>query len=522
MPGVGQFAAVYLRVSTDHQRHSLLNQSRALNEYARRTGCTIVKRYVDEGKSGLNLNSRPALKRLLADMFDSTRKFDTVLVYNVSRWGRFQDLDEASHYEFLCQTAGIQLRYCEEDFPNDGCPANFVFKTIRRALAAEYSRHLSEEIFAAQRRGALLGYKMGGSVEFGLGRSLVSPRGQQILALGSGDRKILKDQRVIHILGPKKQVECVRQIFNHALRGKSVSWIVDQLNQRQIRWLSGKQWTTKRVRNVLGNELFAGYAAWGRTSRKLKGCVKRIPTSHWAIADNVLPPLVSKHQFDKVQTLIRPVRTMSNDLFLERLRKLLTRTGRLSGPIIDKSRQVPSRSAYIKRFGSLARAYTLIGYDPPGDKVDWILSGQRGIDFRNKLVEQISSQFPERMTKVKQARSGNLCPILLLDQAVRISVRICRQITIQQNTKWTLKRNIASRADLSLLCLLTECGSQVAAYYLYPHFNSRNSIRFVLGGSFLSRGCKLEKIRLLPEAVHKFLLSGKGFALIHDSETIAK
>jgi hypothetical protein len=27
----------------------------------------------------------------------------------VGRWGRFQDSDEAAHYEFLCKMSGIQL-----------------------------------------------------------------------------------------------------------------------------------------------------------------------------------------------------------------------------------------------------------------------------------------------------------------------------------------------------------------------------------------------------------------------------
>jgi DNA invertase Pin-like site-specific DNA recombinase len=38
-----------------------------------------------------------------------------VLVYDVSRWGRFQDIDESAHYEFVCKQAGIKVAYCAED-----------------------------------------------------------------------------------------------------------------------------------------------------------------------------------------------------------------------------------------------------------------------------------------------------------------------------------------------------------------------------------------------------------------------
>lgn len=67
-----------------------------------------------------------------------------ILVYDVSRWGRFQDADESAHYEYICKRAGIQVAYCAEQFENDGSPVSTIVKSLKRAMASEYSRERSE------------------------------------------------------------------------------------------------------------------------------------------------------------------------------------------------------------------------------------------------------------------------------------------------------------------------------------------------------------------------------------------
>ena len=57
--------------------------------------------HADEGKSGLSLDGRDALKRLIDDVQYGRTDFTTILVYDVSRWGRFQDTDESAYYEYI-------------------------------------------------------------------------------------------------------------------------------------------------------------------------------------------------------------------------------------------------------------------------------------------------------------------------------------------------------------------------------------------------------------------------------------
>lgn len=84
-------AAQYVRMSTDHQKYSTENQADVLQRYANARGMEIVRTYADEGKSGLRLDGRDALKKLIDDVQTGKADFSTILVYDIGRWGRFQD-----------------------------------------------------------------------------------------------------------------------------------------------------------------------------------------------------------------------------------------------------------------------------------------------------------------------------------------------------------------------------------------------------------------------------------------------
>src|SRR5687767_11484857 len=78
-------AAQYVRMSTEHQQYSTENQADVIREYATRRGFEIVRTYADDGKSGLRIEGREALKRLLDDVQNHRADFKTILVYDVSR-----------------------------------------------------------------------------------------------------------------------------------------------------------------------------------------------------------------------------------------------------------------------------------------------------------------------------------------------------------------------------------------------------------------------------------------------------
>lgn len=206
-------AAEYVRMSTEHQQYSTENQADILRSYAAARGIEIVRTYADEGRSGLRIDGRDALKALISDVESGRADFQIILVYDVSRWGRFQDADESAYYEYICKRAGIAVHYCAEQFENDGSPVSTIVKGVKRAMAGEYSRELSSKVFIGQCRLIELGFRQGGPPGLGLRRMLIDQSGKQKAVLARGEQKSLQTDRVVLTLGPDAEIDVVRRVY---------------------------------------------------------------------------------------------------------------------------------------------------------------------------------------------------------------------------------------------------------------------------------------------------------------------
>jgi DNA invertase Pin-like site-specific DNA recombinase len=216
-------AAQYLRMSTEHQQYSLDNQAEIIKQYATLHGFEVVRSYVDAGKSGLVLKHREGLARLLKDVVGEPQPYKVILVYDISRWGRFQDTDESAHYEFMCKSAGTPVYYCAETFVNNSEMPNVVMKALKRVMAAEYSRELSCKVYQGERKLNEIGFRTGGTAGYGLRRMLCSLDGTPKQILESGERKSIVTDRVKLVLGPAEEVACVREIYRMAPKKERLS-----------------------------------------------------------------------------------------------------------------------------------------------------------------------------------------------------------------------------------------------------------------------------------------------------------
>lgn len=271
-------AAEYVRMSTEHQQYSTENQADKIREYAARRGIEIVRTYADEGKSGLRIDGRQALQRLIHDVESGQADFRVILVYDVSRWGRFQDADESAYYEYICRREGIQVAYCAEQFENDGSPVSTIVKGVKRAMAGEYSRELSAKVFAGQCRLIELGFRQGGPAGYGLRRTLVDVHGAVKTELSRGEHKSLQTDRVILTPGPDEEVQIVNQIYRWFIDDDLVeSEIAGRLNGMRVRTDLGREWTRATVHEVLTNEKYLGHTPAGRFG-STQVCR---PTSRW-------------------------------------------------------------------------------------------------------------------------------------------------------------------------------------------------------------------------------------------------
>jgi DNA invertase Pin-like site-specific DNA recombinase len=221
-------AAQYIRMSTEHQQYSTTNQQDVIQDYADSRGFEVIRTFADEGKSGLCIAGRDSLRQLIEDAQSSKVDFSAILVYDISRWGRFQDSDESAYYEYICKRAGIQVYYSAEQFENDGSPTSTIIKSVKRAMAGEYSRELSSKVFQGQCRLIELGYRQGGPAGFGLRRMLIDIHGKSKGVLKRKEHKSLQTDRVILVPGPNEEISIVRQMYQMFIKqGKCEREIAD-------------------------------------------------------------------------------------------------------------------------------------------------------------------------------------------------------------------------------------------------------------------------------------------------------
>ncbi len=253
-------AAMYVRMSTEHQQYSTANQKDALMAYAAINNFDVVITYADDGKSGLDIKRRKGLQQLLSDVQTRKADFDVILVYDISRWGRFQDTDAPAHYEFLCREVGIEVHYVAEQFKNDGSLTASVLKAMGRCMSGEYSRVLSVKVHAGSCRLIKMGFRQGGTAGYGLRRMMLNEQGQAKIELQRGDRKSLQTDRVILVPGPPEEIDNVRWIYRAFTEdGLQESQIAALLNQRSLKTDFDRPWTRGVVHQVLTNEKYIGH-----------------------------------------------------------------------------------------------------------------------------------------------------------------------------------------------------------------------------------------------------------------------
>ncbi len=467
-------AAEYVRMSTEHQKYSTENQAVEIRRYAERRGYEIVKTYADEGKSGLSLGGRKSLQRLLDDIEQGSADFAAILVYDVSRWGRFQDPDEAASYELRCRQAGIAVHYCAEQFENDGTIGSSIIKTVKRAMAGEYSRELSVKVFAGQSHLIELGYRQGGAPGFGLRRMLVDQTGAPKGELTRGEHKSIATDRVILVPGPEEEIALVGRIYRDFLKGKSERDIASDLNAQGILSDLSRPWTRGSIHQILINEKYVGNNVWGRTSFKLKKAHIRNLPGEWLRADGAFAAIVAREQFDKAQILIaaRSAR-LSDGQMLQLLGNLLVANGHLSGLIIDEAEACPSSSAFRHRFGSLLRAYSLVGFEPAQD--------YRYLEI-NKRLRRLHPDIVKNIISGVEAIGGNMVQdlqtdVLLLNDEVRVAIVIARCCTTAAGSmRWKIRLDALLKPDLTIAVRMDEHNNSVHDYYLLPHLDMREAV----------------------------------------------
>ena len=462
-------AAQYVRMSTEHQQYSTENQSDKIREYAARHNIEIVRTYADEGKSGLRIDGRQALQQLIKDVETGNADFQIILVYDVSRWGRFQDADESAYYEYICKRARIRVAYCAEQFENDGSAMSNIFKAMKRNMAGEYSRELSTKVFAGQCRLIELGFRQGGMAGYGLRRVLIDQSGSVKGELAIGEHKSLQTDRVILMPGPDEEIAAVNQIYRWFVDGLFETEIAVRLNTQGIQTGLGRAWTRGTVREVLSNEKYIGNNVYNRRSFKLKMIRVANRPEMWIRKDGAFEAIVSPELFYTAQGILRArAYRYTDEELIEKLDRLFQRHGYLSGMIIDEAEGMPSAAAYAHRFGGLIRAYRTVGFTPDRDyqylEVNQLL---------RRLHPETVAETEHRIAALGgQVERDPATDLLTVNREFTVSLVLARcQFLETGRRRWKVRFDTSLVPDITVAVRLNDSNQSALDYYLLPHLD---------------------------------------------------
>ncbi len=389
------------------------------------------------------------------------------LVYDVSRWGRFQDSDESAYYEYACKRAGIHVEYCMEQFANDGSPVSTIIKGVKRAMAGEYSRELSNKVFKGQCRLIQLGYRQGGPAGFGLRRMLIDAAGTSKGLLKRGEHKSLQTDRVILVAGPDEELQIVQSIYERFVKqGKSEKIIADELNAAGVPSACERPWTRGMVHQVLSNEKYIGNNVYNRVSFKLKK--KRVinPPDMWVRAEGAFDAIVEPETFFMARGIIQERnRHFTNDEMLARLKTLLAVHPELTGALIDETDGMPSSSVYRARFGSLINAYRLAGYTPERD-YEYLAINRQLRAAHPHLMGDMIQDLQTMGASVERAAESE---VLVINGLYSASLYLARcKATTAGSLRWRFRVPSANIADIHIVVRMDPSNEQPTDYYLLP------------------------------------------------------
>jgi hypothetical protein len=144
---------------------------------------------------------------------------------------------------------------------------------------------------------------------------------------------------------------------------------------------------------------------------------------------------------------------------------VLQRHGHISGVIIDEMEDMPSSAAFRHRFGSLVRAYRLIGYDP-------------GIDYTFvEINRRLRQQHPTMVTTIVEgikalganAQWDSDRDLLRVNDELRVSIVLSRHVFTQAGfSRWVIRLDEGLKPDITVAARMNEANEGIRDYYLLP------------------------------------------------------
>lgn len=306
------WAAIYCRLSIDDdlegESASIQNQRALLEAYCQQKGWKVYGVYLDDGRTGLNLN-RPDLQRMFRDIergWDELgRKISVVLTKDLSRLGR-NYLQTGQLLEEFFPRHGVRYIALNDDVDSEMEYSDLV--PFRNILNEFYSRDVSRKVHSSYLTKAKNGQFTGCLAPFGYRKD----PGNRNQLLVDGDTAWI-----------------VQKIFGYARNGRGPNHIRRKLEEEQIPspvWWNRQKglrnvfskfeiadpekgrfiWDFTTIQRILMNPVYTGAVASQKIVYRFKaGVIRKKKPEEWIVVENMHEPIVDQETFDLVQQKIK-------------------------------------------------------------------------------------------------------------------------------------------------------------------------------------------------------------------------
>lgn len=238
---------IYIRVSSERQVEgfSLDGQKRELVEYAKAKGYEVECIYVEEGKSGKNIEGREEFQKMVYDVTRPDSAVGYVLVFKLSRFGRnTRDILNSIN---LLQKYGVNLLTKEEGLDSSTSMGNMLIAILGTIAEMERENIITQTMLGREEKARQGGWNGG-----------FAPFGYDIV----NEKLVMNEHSYI-----------VKMIFDKYVNGNlGIKGVVDYLNKNGIKKPVPKNrqdfqftdWSTHTIKHILDNPVYTGFIAFGK------------------------------------------------------------------------------------------------------------------------------------------------------------------------------------------------------------------------------------------------------------------
>ncbi len=238
--------AIYLRCSSEDQvdgEFTTIDAQRAFNQdHVTAHGGILIREYVDEAKTGTNLN-RPGFESLLRDA--KAGQFDVVVVTYMSRLAR-GDMYAIAAWQL--EQVHVEIELVREHFGSD--LAGYIGKQMTVVMDGMYQKMVGQWTKAKQEQMVKLGYFCGGRVPYGYKKVIV----QNPAFTPKNDKEPPET-----LVPDEDQAPHVLRAFELYAQTHSVVKAVAYLNSA-----TDREWNVDDVTYMLRNEVYRGVLQFGQ------------------------------------------------------------------------------------------------------------------------------------------------------------------------------------------------------------------------------------------------------------------